>query len=187
NPTKIGNSTAVVTVEAATCTVANSTCDAKLAFAAEIASGVATAFPAVDPSEAPTIGFHLKSLKTKYPNVPVTNTVNKPNTTPPSPPSTILPKSIPIPNEKAKAGINIELPLFKNALISSSKLPRTIHTIIGNRTDTKETNENIPSTNPIAPKIAKATRVKNGSSFNARSEYAALSVLSPYWPADATY
>jgi len=61
NPIKIGNSIAVVTVEAATCTVAKPATPAKEAFAAAIAAGVATALPAVEPSAAPTIGFHLNA------------------------------------------------------------------------------------------------------------------------------
>lgn len=60
-----GNRRAVVTVDAATCTVARAETLAKEALAAAMAAGVATAFPAVDPSAAPTIGFHPKALKVR--------------------------------------------------------------------------------------------------------------------------
>src|SRR5699024_12021044 len=105
------------------------------------------------------------------------NTVIIPSIIPDMPPSTILLKSIPIPNENAKKGIKTALEFSKNCLNSLSRFPNIIPMIIGNNTDIKDIGENTPSTNPIVPNIAKDTIVKNGPSFKDNTEYDALYVL----------
>lgn len=101
-PIKIGNKIAVVTTLAAICTVAISAIGPNEALAPTMAAGVPTAFPAVEPSDAPTMGFQPMALKSKYPTPPVRSTVSTPSRIPPSPPWIMEEKLMPIPSAKAK-------------------------------------------------------------------------------------
>ena len=73
------------------------------------------------PTAELTLSFlGIKNLYKMYPPNPVTITVNKPNKIPEAPACKILLKLSPAPKEKAKNGIDILIPGFKNSLTSLS-------------------------------------------------------------------
>ncbi|KAJ94655.1 hypothetical protein DF41_08705 [Raoultella planticola] len=166
--------------EAAMSGAAAAATDASEGSAWAIASGVATALPAVLDAAAPAIPLPPTSRSARILKNPPIKVVRMPRRMPASPPWSNISRLIPAPRAKAKNGMSSGPPFVRKSRMCTSRLPRIMPTIRGISTATSAMIGMLAI--PAAPS---AIMVKKGPSFSDKIEIAPTSRSLPNSPTSA--
>ena len=145
-----------------------------------MASGVATAFPAVLDAAAPAIPLPPTRRSARMLKKPPTKVVSTPSRMPARPPCSSISRLIPAPSANAKKGMSSGPPFVRKSRILASRLPRIMPTTNGTRTATSAMIGIFAI--PAAPS---AIMVKKGPSFRDKMEIAPTSRSLPNSPTSA--